>query len=122
MHLCPFTVGRDFVLGNPFSGVVKLTKNTTDFDRCKYQGCGIGFNERGRIFLLSNGCGFGKNVIIYGADMSSLVDIDDKKKDILILGKDLTDGLDDTALTAEKEQSIYFTEQRNKFCLFALYG
>ena len=53
--------------------------------------------------MLSNGSGFGKNVIIYGADMSSLVDIDDKKKDILILGKDLTDGLDDTALTAEKE-------------------
>ena len=122
MHLCPFTVGRDFVLGNLFSGVVKLNRNTSDFDRCKYQGCGIGFNERGRIFLLSNGSGFGKNVIIYGADMSSLVDIDDKKKDILILGKDLTDGLDDTALTAEKEQSIYFTEQRNKFCLFALYG
>ena len=36
MHLCPFTVGRDFVLGNPFSGVVKVTKNTIDFDKGKY--------------------------------------------------------------------------------------
>ena len=34
-------------------------------------------------------------------DMSSLVLIDNKKKDILILGKDLTDALD-AALTAEK--------------------
>ena len=29
----------------------------------------------------------GKNVIIFGADMSSSVHVDNKKKDILILGK-----------------------------------
>ena len=40
--------------------------------------------------------------------MSSLVYIDNKKKDILILGKGQKDGLDDTTLAAEKE---YF----NKF-------
>ena len=32
----------------------------------------------------------GKNVIIFGADMSSSVHVDNKKKDILILGKDPT--------------------------------
>ena len=40
--------------------------------------------------------------------MISLVHIDNKKKDILILGKSPTNGLDDTALTAEKEYSILF--------------
>ena len=30
---------------------------------------------------------FGQNVIIFGVDMSSSADIDNKKKDILILGK-----------------------------------
>ena len=45
---------------------------------------------------------FDKQVIIFGADMSSSVHIDNKKKDILILGEGSTQGLDDTTLTAEK--------------------
>ena len=44
--------------------------------------------------------------------MSSSVDLDNKKKEILV---DPTDGLDDTRLTAEKEYSIDFTEQTNFF-------
>ena len=43
----------------------------------------------------------GKTVIIFGVDMSSFVHIDIKGKDILILGKGPTQGLDDTTLTAE---------------------
>ena len=35
----------------------------------------------------------GKSVIIFGADMSSSVHIDNKKKDILILGERPTQGL-----------------------------
>ena len=42
-----------------------------------------------------------KNVIVLGADMSSSVHVDNKGKDILILGEGLTQGLDDTTLTAE---------------------
>lgn len=42
-----------------------------------------------------------KNAIIFGADTSSSVHIDNKKRDILILGKDPMYGLDDTALTKE---------------------
>ena len=42
---------------------------------------------------------FDKQVIIFGADMSSSVHIDNKKKDILILGEGSTQGL---TLTAEK--------------------
>ena len=43
---------------------------------------------------------YGKNVIIFGADKSSSVDIDNKGKDILILGEGSTQGLHDTTLTA----------------------
>ena len=43
----------------------------------------------------------GKNVIIFRADMSSYVHVDNKKKNILILGEGLTQGVDDTTLTAE---------------------
>ena len=49
--------------------------------------------------------------------MSSLIHIGIKQKDILILGKGATDGLDDTMLTAEKEFYICFTEQKEKLCL-----
>ena len=49
--------------------------------------------------------------------MSSPVHINNKTKDILILGKGLTDSLDYTMLTAGKEYSINFTEQQNKFCI-----
>ena len=51
-------------------------------------------------------------VMKFGADMSSSVHIDNKKKYILILGKGPTNGLDDIILTAEKEYSINFTEQQ----------
>ena len=41
-----------------------------------------------------------------------------KKKDILILGKSTTDGLDDATITAGTEYSINFTEQDKKIWLF----
>ena len=43
----------------------------------------------------------GKNVIIFGVDMSSSVHIDNKKRDILIFRIGPTQGLDDTSLIAE---------------------
>ena len=49
--------------------------------------------------------------------MSSTVHIDNKIKNILILGKDPTQGLDDTMLTAEAQCSINFTRPNIKFCL-----
>ena len=60
--------------------------------------------------------GFGQNVLIFGADMSSSAHIDNKKKDILVLGKGPTQELEHT-LTAEKMYSFNFTVTKNKFCL-----
>ena len=45
----------------------------------------------------------------FGADMSSSVHIDNKNKDILILGEGPTQGLDDSTLTTEAKCSINFT-------------
>ena len=58
--------------------------------------------------------GFGQNVIIFGADTSSSVHVDNKKKDILILGSGQTQGLERT-LTVEKIYSINFTVTKKKF-------
>ena len=41
-----------------------------------------------------------KNVIIFGADMSSSTNIDHKGKDILILGKEPTQGLGEHSLSS----------------------
>ena len=52
----------------------------------------------------------GINVITFGGDMSSSVYIDNKTKVILILGKGLTQGLDNTTLSAEAKYPIKFTQ------------
>ena len=79
-------------------GSLKLTKNANP-DKYKYNGYGIGFDSRSE-FSLSDGS-MGKNIINFGVDTSSSVHIDKKKKDILVLGKDPTQRLDDTTLSAE---------------------
>ena len=53
--------------------------------------------------------------------MSSSAHIDNKKKDILVLGKGPTQGLEH-ALTAEKMCSINFTVTKKKFCLSLHYN
>ena len=57
----------------------------------------------------------GKNVIPFGVDISSCVYIDNKNKDILILGKGPTQGLDDATLTAEAQYSINFSRSNRKY-------
>ena len=52
--------------------------------------------------------------------MSSSIHIDKEKKDILVLGRDPTQGLEST-LTAKKMYSINFTVTKNKYCLSLLY-
>ena len=75
-----------------------MTKNA-DIDKYGYSGYGIGLDRRSSFSF--PGDGFGQNVLIFGADMSSSLHIDNKKKDILILGKGPTQGLEHT-LTAKK--------------------
>ena len=53
--------------------------------------------------------------------MSSSIHIDNKKKDILVLRKGPTQGLEHT-LTAEKMYSINFTVTKKKFCLSLHYN
>ena len=47
--------------------------------------------------------------------MSSSVHTDNKKKDILILGKDPSQGLDNATLVAEEKYATNFNEQQKKF-------
>ena len=66
-------------LENCLFGTVKLTKNA-DIDKYGYSGYGIGFDRYGSFSF--PGAGLGKNMIIFGVDMSSSTKIDNRKKDI----------------------------------------
>ena len=92
------TVISDPTLENCLFGAVTLTKNP-DIDKYGYSGYGIGSDRNGSFSFSSGECG--QNVIIFGDDMSSSIHIDNKKKDILILGRGPTQELEST-LTAEK--------------------
>ena len=75
-----------------------MTKNA-DIEKYGYSGYGIGFDRRSSLSL---------------PEFSA--HIDTKKKDILVLGKGPTEGLQHR-LTAEKLYSINFTVTNKKFCL-----
>ena len=107
----------DPTIKNYLFGAVTLTKDA-DIEKYKYSGYGIGFNRRSRFSFPSGG--FGQNVLIFGADMSTSIQ-SDNKKDILVLGREPTQGLEST-LTAEQMYSINFTVTRKTFCLSLHYN
>ena len=72
--------------------------------------------------MFCDGNGFGKSMIIFGTDMSSSEHVDNRNKDMLIIGKCQTQGFGDTTLISEKEYSISFTEQHKKCCLSLHYN
>ena len=74
----------DPTLKNCLFGAITLTKNA-DIEKYGYSGYGIGFDRRSSFSF--PGGGFGQNILIFGVDMSSSAHIDNKKKDILVLGK-----------------------------------
>ena len=102
----------DFTLGNCLFGSAKLTKNA-DPDKYKCSGYGVEFYSSSA-FLLPDGS-FGKNVIIFGPDMNSSVHVNNKGKDVLILGKVAIQRLDGTTVTVEAKYHINFSKSNERF-------
>ena len=109
---------NDPTLNNCLFGAVTLTENA-GIDKYGHSGYGIGFDKRSSFSFPD--VGFGQNILIFGVDMSFSAHVDNKKKDILVLGKGPTQGLEHT-LTAEKMYSINFTLTEKKFCLSLHYN
>ena len=110
---------NDPTLKNCLFGTVILTKNTNEIEKYGYSGYGIGFGRRSNFSF--PGGGFDQNITIFGVDMSSSTKIDNRKKDILVLGNEPTQGLEHT-LSTEKIFSINFTVAKKKFCLSLHYN
>ena len=100
-------------------GANKLTKNS-DIDKYKYSGYGIGSDSRGSFSHPG-----GKNdtkVVIFGADLSSSVHANNKLNTALVLGKAFIEGINGTAVYAEKMYPTNFTVNNKKFCLSLHYN
>ena len=104
----------DAILENCLFGAVTLIKNV-NIDKYRYFDYGIGSDRRSS-FSFSGG-GF-QNILIFGVDVSFSTHIDNKKKDILVLGQGPTQRLEHT-LTAEKMYLINFTVKKNFLFKFA---
>ena len=82
-RLSPRTNSSSIVLENCLFDQIKMTKND-DTDKYKHQGHGIGFDSTGT-FTYPDGV-TGKNVIVFGVDMTSSKYANIKTKDVLVLG------------------------------------
>ena len=102
----------NLMIENCLFGAITLTKNA-DVDKYKYSGYGIPF-DRTSSFSFPGG-GDGQNVIIFGAYMNSSIHVDNKGKDILILGKGPMQGLGEHSLTAEKCIRLIFAKVIQNF-------
>ena len=118
-RLIPDTKSNDFTLENCLFGAVGLTKNA-DISKYKYSGYGIGFDSKG-IFTHQSG-GYGKNVIIFGDDLSSSKHTNNKTRNILVLGRDFIQGIDGTKIYAKGMYSTNFTITNKNFCLSLHYN
>ena len=97
--------------------MLKITKSS-DIDKYQYSGYGIGFDSKGT--FSHPGGSFGQNVIIFGAHMSSSTCATNRGNNILVLGKDFIQGINNTTIYAEKMYSINFSAT-GRFCLSLYY-
>ena len=95
-----------------------MTKNV-NIDKYRYSRYEIGFDRRSSFSFPDRG--FGHNVLIFGVDMSFSTHVDNNNKDILVLGKGPTQGLEHT-LTAEKCIQLILQKKNKKFCLSLHYN
>ena len=111
------SITSDITLENCLFGAVKLTKN---LKINTYSGYGIAFDSKGSFSHPSGG--YGKNVIICGADLNSTVHANNGANNILVLGKDFMQGTNGTKIYAEKMYSTNFTVTNKKCCLSLHYN
>ena len=105
----------DYTVQNALFGGVKITKDSTDISKHKYEGYGICFDEgstfsKGRI---NNG----RNVIVFGVHEDSLTHENNKTNNIFVMGDFIVQGITDTTLYAEKIYSQNFTAPDRNFVL-----
>ena len=86
----PSSRDTSFTIQNALFGAMQITKNASDSDKNNYKGYGICFDERSQFghTITENGVTYtsnGRNVLIFGADMSFSAHATNKANHIYIL-------------------------------------
>ena len=109
----------DYTIQNASFSAIKITKNSNT-SKNKYEGYGICFDEGGT--FTSGNITNGRNVLIFGADLSTSTHNTNKANNIYVLGKEFVQGINGTPLYAEKICKTNFTETNKKFVLSLYYN
>ena len=127
--LDPIASTRDtsYTIQNALFGAMQITKNATDYDKNNHKGYGICFDERSQFghTMIENGVTHtsnGRNVLIFGADMSFSIHRTTGANHIYLMGDELTQGINDTTLYVEKKYFRNFTDPNVKFVLSLHYN
>ena len=120
----PISSSRDttFTMQNVLFGAMQITKDATDNSKNNFKGYGICFDERSQFghTITEDGCAHttnGRNVLIFGVDMSFSVQVTNRANNIYIMGDGLTQGIHDTKLYLEKNYWRNFTDPGKKFVI-----
>ena len=116
-----------FTIQNVLFGAMKITKNATDNSKNNYKGYGICFDERSQFghTITEDGRAHttnGRNVLIFGVDMSFSVHATNRANSIYVMGDGLTQGIHDTTLYVEKNYWRNFTDRGKKFIISLHYN
>ena len=115
-----------FTLQNALIGAMQIAKNA-DTSKYNYKGYGICFDEgnsfghtirEGNFDHTTNA----RNVLIFGADVSSSVHATNRANHIYVMGKGFVQGINDTTIYAEKNFHRNFTDPGKKFVLSLHYN
>ena len=127
--LDPIASSRDttFTIQNALFGAMEITKNATYNSKNNYKGYGICFDERSQFghTITEDGRAHttnGRNVLIFGADMSFSAHATNRANHIYFTGDGLTQGINDTTLYVEKNYWRNFTNPGKKLIISLHYN
>ena len=122
--LDPIDSSRDtsFTIENALFGAMQITKNATDSDKNNHKGYGICFDEGSRFSHTVTEDGrthttSGRNVLIFGVDMSFSAHATNRANHIYLMGDGLAQGINDTTLYVEKYYWRNFTDPGKNFLI-----
>ena len=125
----PIASSRDtsFTIQNALFGAMQIAKDATDNSKNNYKGYGTCFDERSQFghTITENGRAHttnGRNVLIFGVDMSFSVHATIRANNIYVLGDGLMQGIHDTTLYVEKNYWRNFTDPGKTFVLSLHYN
>ena len=116
-----------FTIQNALFGAMQITKNATDSSKNNYKGYVICFDERSQFghTMTEGGRNHitnGRNVLMFGADMSFSIHRTNRANRIYVMGDGFTQGIHDTTLYVEKKYFRKVTEPNVKFVLSLHYN